>query len=371
MSRLIFFRTSPLPTATADRSFKLPEDGWIQIAIPGEVRAPMEPADPEDDEVEVIQVFDQEAAETVLRVFNRQKARPGFSGLLVDFDHFSHDTTKESRAAAWIEELEIRNGSELWAKPRITHSGRAALEGGDYRHISPVFGYPDREYKPGERVRPAFLESAGLTNQPRIIGMRAISNRQTAATAERSETQPTKTMKKVMQALGLADDASEDSAVAAIATIKNRASSAETELGTLKTSHATLLGDQVERDLDDAGIEGEARAKWKTRLIANRADTLPLLADVKAARGEQTADDDKGETTGADKPAYRVTHNRGGTKQPGSAIEEEKKRKAGEQRAARISNRARELRSKDSSMSVIASYQAAEAELADQEAKGQ
>ncbi len=146
----------------------------MQLFPYGEVRAPVE--NPDGKEVSVVQVLDSISADNLLVAFNDAAKTPNFGGVLVDFDHFSMDTDKESRAAMWIEQLEKR-ADGMWFKARVTDSGRAALRGGDYRFISPVFDVPSKQYQPGQRVRPISLESAGLTNDPRIKGGVPISNR--------------------------------------------------------------------------------------------------------------------------------------------------------------------------------------------------
>lgn len=286
--------STPLPIAL-NRDFKLPDDGWIQLAKYGEVRAPL--AAPGQKPVEVIQQIDEPAIDGIIGKFREAKAQPNFSGLLVDFEHFSTDPTKESRAGAWIEDLQKR-ADGLYGLPRLSNSGRSAIEGGDYRFISPVFAYPPRSYNAGEKVRPQAILSAGLTNDPRIKGMLPLSNRN-GESADAGNNQPVPNMKNLNKELGLAEDAPEASALAAIQQIKNRASSAETERDALKTERDTLLSSQVEADLNSHGIKGEAREKWKGALIANRAQALDLLASL--AKPES---------------GYAVTHNRGAAKTP-------------------------------------------------------
>lgn len=304
-------------------SFKVPADGWLHLMPFGEVPGPMQ--NPDGRHVEVVQVLDKEAGAAVLSAFRNQAAKPNFGGVLVDIDHFSLDPSKESRAAAWIDELAER-ADGLWFKGRITNSGRTALEGGDYRFISPVLEFDPRTYQAGERVRPTGLHSAGLTNDPRIKGGVPLSNRQTAATAERSENvNPPVIMKSVLTALGLADDASEASAVSALQTITNRATTAERDLAALKTAHTELLASAVEADLNTYAPVITNRDAVKAALIANRAGTLALLAGLKA---------------NAVAPA-RIT-NRDAAKTP-EQLATEATGAAAQASAQRIANRAHEL----------------------------
>ncbi len=329
----------------ANRDFKFPADGWMPFFPYGEVPGPIE--NPDGTTASVVQVLDRPAAEAVLAAFRGEAAKPNFGGVLVDIDHFSLDPAKESRAAMWIDELQTRDDG-VWFKSRVTNTGRTLLEGGDYRFISPVLEFPARQYRSGDRVRPIGLHSAGLTNDPRIKGGLPLSNRQTAATAERSEIQPT--MKTVLKELGLADDASEQSAVAAVQTIRNRATKAEGDLVTLRTEHTELLAAQVESDLKEFEPVIANRDEVKAQLLANRKGTLIVLRGLKKP-AEAKPD-----------PA-RIT-NRGAARTPAETpAEAEATAAKDKQRGAKIANRAAELRKLTPSLSRSAAFAKAEAEL--------
>ncbi len=153
-----------------DKDFMLAGDGWVQVTRCGDF--PHAGAG-------VTQVIDREACERMAAAFAAQKAERGdnFPGLLVDFDHFSLDTDKPSEAAGWITDLEAR-ADGLWARVRWTDSGLAAVTGGRYRLLSPVFRHPSGTEDLGDgRVRPVYLESVALTNEPNIKGGKPIANR--------------------------------------------------------------------------------------------------------------------------------------------------------------------------------------------------
>lgn len=290
--------------------FRLPADGWIQLAPYGEAEAPLIPPDGDaKKEVSVMQVLNRTIADGIVARFNQEAAKPNFPGLLVDYDHFSHDAEKSSRAAGWIEKVEARDAG-LWGVVRFTAGGKAALEGGDYRLFSPVLGFPVRDYKKGERVSPVALLRGALTNDPRFKGMIPISNRQDGPAAE----EKTKTMdyKSVLiSILGLAAAASDAEIQAAadgkktetenrksdLAAAQNRATNAEARA---VKAEAELL----EHDLDAAGLEGEVRNAAKAFLAKNRAEGLAFIQALKPA------------TAPAGDGGYRVTHNRGAAKAP-------------------------------------------------------
>jgi hypothetical protein len=89
-------------------------------------------------------------------------------------------------------------------------------------------------------------------------------------------------MTGVMSELGLAADASEESALTAVQALKNRAASAESRAAELAKTNALLLEGQVEADLEryKGRYKPAAREKWKAALLANREVALELLEGV-------------------------------------------------------------------------------------------
>jgi hypothetical protein len=239
-----------------------------------------------------------------------------------------------------------------------TDSGEPAVKGKRFKFFSSVYD-PEKCEKVGTRtirnrtyplVRPLELDRLALTNDPNNKGGKPISNRNGGdAGAGNNETQPN--MKNVNNALGLAEDAPETSSVAEIQKIKNRATSAETERDALKKERDDLLAAQVESDLEKYKnrFKAENREKVKAQLIKNRAGTIELLEATAPAETEQTTE------------RQRIT-NRGTAKSPKddpNAAETEK----AEQRAAKISNRARQIRAQNPKTSLNDAYATATAEI--------
>ena len=109
--------------------------------------------------------------------------------MLVDFDHFSLDLTRPSTAAGWIEQVRAQ-ADGLWGRVRWTAAGAAAVQGGDYRFVSPVFSRGDLQ-KIGEgKYRPMGLSGAGLTNAPNMRTIQPITNRLIAPPTARPEISP-------------------------------------------------------------------------------------------------------------------------------------------------------------------------------------
>ena len=158
--------------------FNFNEDAWIHVTPLGEYAHAG---------AGVVQVIDVEALKAITEDFKAKAAVENFPGLLVDFDHFSMDTDKSSEAAGWISALRA-DAEGLWAKVRWTSKGKEAVEGGEYRLVSPVFPKPsDCEVLGDNRIRPRSLMSVALTNDPNIKGAKPLTNRDPNTTEEQEK----------------------------------------------------------------------------------------------------------------------------------------------------------------------------------------
>jgi phage I-like protein len=155
-------------------NFQPAPDGWFHIAPHGTFPHPNG----------ALQVIDAEACDAMLGTFNEEARQPNFPGLLVDFDHFSHDPAQPTTAAGWIGALEHR-GDGLYAQIRWSDLGHQALTGGRYRLASPVWNRADCDQwtasAPDGRdvvhLRPRRLDRLALTNDPNLPGLMPLSNR--------------------------------------------------------------------------------------------------------------------------------------------------------------------------------------------------
>ena len=338
---------NPMNTVILNREAKLPTDGWHQIEVPGEHVNHL---------AKVVQVIDAKAVESILNRFKADATKPNFAGLLVDRDHFSLDPKEPSEAMGWALELRNREGIPE-ARIDWTAAGRPRVEGKDYKFFSTVYDPEECEQlgtrivngKPYRMVRPLHLERLALTNDPNNKGGKPISNRE-ANSGAAAETKTN--MKSVLKLLGLADDASEESAVAVVQKIQNRATTAEGQVTTLTSERDTLLNTQVESDLEKYKNRFKAteRAKWQKQLIANRAGTIELLESIEVAA-----------TTGETDPK-KIT-NRQTAKTP-EEIAAEKNAGNEKARGAKIANRASELRRNNPHLTRSAAFKQAEAEIA-------
>jgi hypothetical protein len=160
-------------------TFEPAADGWFHMAPHGTFPHP----------TGAQQVIDAEACETMARTFAEEAKQANFPGLLVDFDHFSHDPAQPSAAAGWVTALEHRPEG-LYAQVRWSDLGHQAVMGGRYRLMSPVWNRADcdewtaptgPESVPTLHVRPRRLARVALTNDPNLPGLAPLTNRADAS----------------------------------------------------------------------------------------------------------------------------------------------------------------------------------------------
>ncbi|TVP80453.1 MAG: hypothetical protein EA353_03790 [Puniceicoccaceae bacterium] len=303
--------------------FQLPTDGYFQLLPLGEFPGTMIRG---EEKVEITQVYDRENLAAMAEAFEGE--------MMVDYEHFSHDLEKATNAAAWIDALQLRDDG-LYAKARWTAQGKADIEGGNYRYISPEL---DQLEVVGEgRMRPRRLTGAGLTNRPALKNLKPLSNRE-AGTQPKEE--PHTDMNKIIAALapflGLPSGADEATVLNRLgeipkgATLETLSAKAEDYDAVVK-NRDELLDAQVETDLDAFENEGliSDREAVKAMLLHNREGTIKMLKGIKPAEKA---------------PPARV-YNRSQAKAPDMDVEALNKEHDSREatRAARIQNRASEI----------------------------
>lgn len=133
----------------------------------------------------------------------RQRETP----LVVDYEHQTINAAENGKpapAAGWIESLEAGMDG-LYATVKWTDAARAFIQADEYRYISPVFSFDP------ETGAVLELKSAALTNYPALDGMDAVTAR-----AEDDPPMKKETLEALRLFFGLAADADEDAALAAL-----------------------------------------------------------------------------------------------------------------------------------------------------------
>jgi phage I-like protein len=267
-------------------TFQPAPDGWFHIAPLGTFPHP----------TGALQVIDAEACEAMARTFAEESRAPNFPGLLVDFDHASHDPAQPTTAAGWISALEPR-ADGLYAQIRWSDLGHQALTGGRYRLASPVWNRADcdawtapaSDDREALHLRPRRLDRLALTNDPNLPGLVPLSNRKDEVRRKKEEIPNSDTSTFLLQPstlsmqlrteiinqLRLAAPAGDGEIVEAL-----RAQSAELE--SLRNRCARLTEAQADHDLERFADVITNRDVVRAQLLANRDGTLELLGALRA-----------------------------------------------------------------------------------------
>lgn len=155
----------------ASENFQHPADGLYMLQPLGKFNTP---------DADAVQVIDSESVQAMAASFNAEADKPGFSGMLVDHEHFKHDPAKETVAYGWLMRCDARPDG-LYGQIRWTGTGKKAVDGGDYRFFSTEFDPKDTvRLNPGKtppQLRPMRLDGISLTNAPATPGGKPITNR--------------------------------------------------------------------------------------------------------------------------------------------------------------------------------------------------
>lgn len=163
--------------------------------------------------------------------------------LVIDYEHqtlHAESNGQPAPAAGWIHGLRWVDGEGLFAEAELTERARQLIAGGEYRYFSPVMAYD------GTSGRVQQILMGALTNNPAIHGMRAV-DLVAAATArfdDRPETQTEITvdlLAKLLAALGLPADATEDQALARAADLMAESQAAHEALELTAEADAAAL----------------------------------------------------------------------------------------------------------------------------------
>ena len=371
-----------------NHAFQHPADGWYQIEALG--NHPHRAA-------RLVQVIDHSAVEAIVKHFNADatagRLRHG-SEMLIDHEHFSDQPDQETRAYGWLQELQQR-ADGVYGRIRWTSTGKAAVDGGDYRFFSTEYEPQDlallkaesgKQESENKRVRPMRLAGLTLTNMNNNRGQKPITNRADAgvaaagaacgraahnqtttfadgqaefwpASADINETngdghrpplqnQGT-TMKSVCTLLGLAAEADEIAVHAAVSRLLNRGDVSPEALASLRAEHQSLSGqnqnllaEQSETLLDGCGVKDERvrnRLKDGMKLLKNREERVNYLADF----GYEPGKNDGAHRDAATKQTRVLNRGTGPVKEPSATLGESE-----QSLAVKIQNRASELQGK-------------------------
>jgi phage I-like protein len=290
--------------------FKLPEDGFIHLAPLGEFRRRV--VMPDGAVRDITQVVDAAAVEAMAADLANRASLKDWPGILLDADHGANKPDGSSRAFGWITSAQARPDG-LWGKVRWTKVGADAVAGGEFRFVSPTWrlGIELQEIAP-DRFRPVSLWRCSVTNDAWFVergpGMVPIAARAAvdapAAACLAHSSLPSRTgdtcvaspqpkdpqpMNKLLSALGLKPDATEDQALAALNTIiANRAAETGAQQAAAAAAEAQADKDLLEFRAFVEKLPDAERQALRAGLVANRAAVRASL--VLAARAADPID---------------------------------------------------------------------------------
>ena len=221
-------------------------------------------------------------AQRVIAAFNA--AQPP----VIDYEHqtlHKEANGQPAPAAGWMHGLRWIEGRGLFAEAELTERARALVQSGEYRYFSPVFEYARGS---GEVTR---ILMGALTNHPAIAGMEAV-NLMAAASARFTTTPTTSTkesddmnelLKKLLAALGLPEDASEEQALAAIKALTDKPAVAATTATTTAPDPAQYVPVAVVQELQNniAALSASVHSRAVDDVIA------PALGDGRLLPAEE------------------------------------------------------------------------------------
>lgn len=260
----------PLAVALAACSFVLGAPAadntiWVQVTPAGHFL----PADGREIKVPSWHINQAVATKVIERFHARKNKR------VVDYEHqtlLKEENGQPAPAAGWYQALEWREGEGLFAQVQLTARAAQYIAEGEYQYFSPVFLYHPTT---GDVLD---VQMGALTNAPAIDGMQELSLRAAASFGcfdDSPEENPVnQSLQALIAALGLAENTTEEQAVAAL--------SAHT------TNLRKLLG------LDEGAVFGEALVAACTGLKAKAAISVDpaqfvSLSVVEGMRAEMAA----------------------------------------------------------------------------------
>lgn len=216
----------------------------------------------------------------------------------LDYEHqamLAEENGQPAPASGWATKFEWRDGKGLFAVDmQWTARAKQMIEAGEYAYLSPVIAY---DKTTGVVTG---LINAALTNIP-ALDMSPLAQQRMAALAarfphdlEQSDMNPV--LKALLKALGLADDATEQQATAALASLQTARSDLTAllkSLGVAETTDAATAGTAIaalRAKADKAGQTGEPDpTKWVSLDRFNALNTE--VAALKAAGVNREVDE--------------------------------------------------------------------------------
>lgn len=257
---------------------------WLQVTPAGHFT----PADGREIKVPSWHINQAVASKVIERFHSTKNKR------VIDYEHQTlrkEENGQPAPAAGWYTDLQWREGEGLFAKVQLTARAANYIAEGEYQYFSPVFLYHPTT---GDVLD---VQMGALTNAPAIDGMQELSLRAAASFGcfdDSSEENPVnKLLLALIAALGLAENTTEEQAVAALSA------------HTANLRKALGLDDKANGDALIAACTG---LKAKAAISVDPSQFVPVsavagmqadIAALTARLGERDEKDLEGQITGA------------------------------------------------------------------------
>ncbi|MGY8829676.1 MAG: phage protease [Pseudomonadales bacterium] len=257
---------------------------WLQVTPAGHFT----PADGREIKVPSWHINQAVASKVIERFHSTKNKR------VIDYEHQTlrkEENGQPAPAAGWYTDLQWREGEGLFAKVHLTARAAKYIAEGEYQYFSPVFLYHPTT---GDVLD---VQMGALTNAPAIDGMQELSLRAAASFGcfdDSSEENPVnQLLLALIAALGLAENTTEEQAVAALSA------------HTANLRKALGLDDKANGDALIAACTG---LKAKAAISVDPSQFVPVsavagmqadIAALTARLGERDEKDLEGQITGA------------------------------------------------------------------------
>jgi phage I-like protein len=217
-------QTGPDPVAVLAYEIEVAADGWHQLLPAGFFKA----VDGRPHDVPGGQWYlDATIAQRLI-----DQVQAAANDLVIDYEHQTlrkDENGQPAPAAGWFKDIEWRDGSGLWIKPRWTERAKSFVNNGEYRYLSAVFPYD------ATTGYPLKLHSAALTNRAGIDGMQALADLNASdLTPNHQEKAMNELLKQMLKALGITvtgeaalSEEDQGKALAALNELKTKAGTAD------------------------------------------------------------------------------------------------------------------------------------------------
>lgn len=204
----------------------------------------------------------------------------GLRDVPIDYEHASEIRAPKGEAApaaGWITALEVRGGA-LWGRVDWTPRGRASVENREYRYISPAFSFEPKTLEIKK------LLSVGLTNSPNFR-LRAL-NREDGMD------------KRILEALGLKEGATDDEVLAAVVLSRSEAKAfnqvGQTVLGLDETAGPEAMATAIKSLKEENQARNQADPNPDLAKFVPRADYDQAIGRLQKAENRIAAIEEDG-----------------------------------------------------------------------------